>query len=172
MDQVLFDGLVSTAYSQLYLSSAPGALPPDPQIAFRGQRNGLCGAGADGALFLVIGTHTGEVPVRVVLASGEPEAGDWEEVVEVSFTPTTSDITLEGWGGMFGVELLLPMATYRAQWSGNGFEAGKRQDVATPDRPAPDRYELTLWPAPAAPDEVLRVTSEEARYWHDRGFPR
>lgn len=172
MDEVLFDGLVSTAYGQLYMSSSPDALPPDPAIAFRGQRNGLCGAAQSGSLFLVVGTHTGEVPVRVTLTSLEPEVGDWEEAVEVSFTPTTCHIVLEGWGGMFGVDLRLPMTTYRARWSGTDLGVGKRQDVATSDSPAPDKYELAFWPSPIAPDEILRVTSDEARYWHDNGFPR
>lgn len=29
-----------------------------------------------------------------------------------------------------------------------------------------DRYLLQLWPAPMAPDAILRQTSEHAAYWH------
>jgi hypothetical protein len=29
-----------------------------------------------------------------------------------------------------------------------------------------DRYLLEVWPAPAASDAVLRVGSDDARYWH------
>ena len=45
-------------------------------------------------------------------------------------------------------------------------DAGK--DLDTPDEGelAPDRYLLQLWPAPAAPDEVVKESSAIAGYWH------
>ncbi|SDH18624.1 hypothetical protein [Pseudonocardia oroxyli] len=35
------------------------------------------------------------------------------------------------------------------------------------DDPVLDRYLIQLWPAPPAPDAVLRRTSRTAAYWHD-----
>ena len=32
--------------------------------------------------------------------------------------------------------------------------------------PAIDAYLLQFWPAPPAPDRVVKVTSKEAKYWH------
>ena len=35
------------------------------------------------------------------------------------------------------------------------------------DEPLVDRYLLQFWPAPAAPDRIIRQTSASAAYWHD-----
>jgi hypothetical protein len=172
MDALLFSGLASTAYGQLYMSSSVDEIAPDPAEAFQGQRNGLCGAAIAGSLFLVTGTHTGDIPVQVLLTADAPPIGDWEEVVETSFTPAASDIRFEGWGGMFVCRLHLPLSSYRVRWCANGMDAGHGQDVAMPGQPAPDRYQLTFWPGPVAADEILRVTGEYAAYWHSNGFPR
>lgn len=168
---LVFDGLVWTSYAQATLTTG-GAEPPLPDDAFRGQANGLCGASVAGALFLVTGTHTGRVPVRVLVDDVAPDLGDWEEAVEVSLVPAGPEAALAGWGSDPAVRFSLSADAYRVRWSAAGMDAGRDQDVADDDHPAQDSYELALWPAPVAPDAILRRTSRIAAYWHDDGFRR
>lgn len=51
-------------------------------------------------------------------------------------------------------------------------DAGKAQDVADDTSPAPDRYELSFWPASVGPDEIVRTTGATAASWHSNGFDR
>ncbi|MHA7262470.1 hypothetical protein ACX80W_04595 [Arthrobacter sp. TMN-37] len=165
----LFEDLVSTSYSQLYLLSG-GAELVHPAEAFVGQNNGLCGGSVDGAAFLVTGTHTGLIPVCVQLLDTAPPLGDWEEIVEISFRPHGVRTGLYGWAENASFVFDLPDPSYRLRWSASGMDEGKAQDVATEERPAPDRYEISFWPAPYAPDTILRSTSRNAQYWQRSGF--
>jgi hypothetical protein len=165
----IFEDTVSTSYSQLYLLSG-GAELGYPAEAFVGQNNGLCGGSIDGAAFLVTGTHSGLIPVRVRLLDTAPALGEWEEIVEISFSPRGVRTGLYGWSEDASVVFDLPDPCYRLRWSASGMDQGKAQDVATEIRPAPDRYEISLWPAPYAPDAIVRCTSQNAQYWHRSGF--
>ncbi|RFA14989.1 hypothetical protein B7R22_07585 [Subtercola boreus] len=168
---VVFDGTVFTSYGQLHLVSGDEE-PPPPDGAFFRQANGLCGAAVPGALFLVTGTHTGDIPVRVVVTDAEPALGEWEEIVEVSFTPEGTSAAFLGWAGDPVAGFEAPAPCYRARWSASGMDAGKQQDVADAQDPAPDAYELALWPAPGAADRIARRTGSVAGEWHDGGFDR
>jgi len=167
---VVFEGLVHTAYMQLYLTTGQDQflLPDD---AFVGQVNGLCGAANPGALFLVTATHTGGIPVRIVLLDDEPDLGDWEEIVDVSFVPSERGTAFSGWADDPSATFDLPAASYRVRWSGRGMDAA-RDATATEGAPAMDSYELALWPAAVAPDRIVRRTSAAADYWHNTGFRR
>ena len=66
----LFEGAVRVQYGQVYVLSDPSLV--DVTDCFVGQRNGLCGAAAEGRLFLVTGLHTGHVAFRVELHEREP----------------------------------------------------------------------------------------------------
>jgi hypothetical protein len=44
--------------------------------------------------------------------------------------------------------------------------SGKELDTTEEGEAAPDRYLLQLWPAPEAPDVLVRQTSAIAAYWH------
>ena len=147
-------------------------MPPLPDATFIGQENGLCGVAFDGALFLVTGTHTGSIPVRVVVYDTAPPLGEWEEIVEAAFAPDTPRAALMGWASDPSVYFELPAADYRVRWSASGMDAGKKQDVADAASPAPDRYELAFWPAPPSPDAVVRQTGITATYWNNGGFDR
>ncbi|WP_448719924.1 hypothetical protein [Microbacterium natoriense] len=167
----LFDGLIWTSYRQLLLVSGT-ASEPSPEEAFIGQSNGLCGAAVAGTLFLVTGTHTGEIPVRVTRWDAAPELGDWEEIVEADLVVGEGATTLAGWASDFSAALALVPGRWRARWSGSGMDAAHQHD-ATPEEPASDRYELALWSTAAStPDAIIRCTSTEATHWHDHGFPR
>jgi hypothetical protein len=166
---VIFDGMVWTSYSQLWLVST-GAEMSEVAETFVGQSNGLCGGAVSGCAFLVTGTHTGRIPVRVQILDKAPSLGGWEEIVETTFTPSDASTGLFGWDGDASVTFNLPNTSYRLRWSASGMDAGKAQDLATDDFPAPDRYEISLWPAAPAPDSILRRTSDVAAGWHDHGF--
>ena len=135
---LLFDGTVWTAYSQLLVTTGPYDLG-EPAPAFAGQDNGLCGAVVPGLLFLVTGTHTGEIPIRVVVDDSPPALGEWEEIVEVAFQPAQPETALSGWAADPSVEFILPAPSYRARWSATRMD--EKQSVADEDNPA--RLSLT-----------------------------
>jgi hypothetical protein len=167
---VIFEGLVHTSYMQLYLTTGQVEVPL-PDRAFVGQVNGLSGAAIPGALFLVTATHTGAIPVRVMLLDDEPAVGDWEEVVDVSMVPSGRDAAFGGWAANPSASFDLPAASYRVRWSGRGMDAAY-DATATEEVPALDAYELALWPSAVAADEIVRRTSAAASHWHDKGFER
>ncbi|MEQ3553398.1 hypothetical protein WIS52_23250 [Pseudonocardia nematodicida] len=169
--RVLFDGGTFAHYGQFYLGTGP-----DPGVGwerndcFAGQRNGLCGAGEPGGLFLMAGLHTGDVPVTVECHDDEPglpDVGDAEDVVEVPFLLTRGPAALFGWGDEGRSELDLPPDAYRVRYCAAGMDAARAADTRRSDEAILDRYRLQFWPAPAEADRVVRVGSDSARYWHD-----
>lgn len=164
---VLFDGEPHVHYGQIYLDSR-GEANPLLDEAFAGQVNGLCGAAVPGALFMVTGLHTGQVGFRVERHDEPPGLeGGWEEIVEASFSPASSVTSLVEWAGEAHWPLALGDASLRVRYCARGMDAARALDTALEGEPAPDRYLLQLWPAPPAPDRVVRQTSEVAAYWHD-----
>lgn len=164
-ERILFDRPLGVHYG--FVRVYPEAELPegDLGVEFRGQTNGLLGAGHPGQLFAVAGLHTGHINVRVVLRLDAPALGDWEDIVEASFTSGHSPL----WFAAFddGEEIDLPVGSYRARWSASGMDTDHVFDSPAYGTPAPGRYELCLWPeADARPDEILRVSSAAARYWH------
>lgn len=162
--RTLFDGDVHVHYRFIYL------LPfdtDDPEFfeAHGGQANGLCGAGAPGVLSMITGTHTGNVPVRVELHDEAPAVDEqWEDVVEVSLAaaPEVYWLTAFDWGEEIGT---ISAGSYRARWCATRMDEGY-DGARTDEDPETDRYLLQLWPAPPAPDAVVRQGSDCAAYWH------
>ncbi|MFD4656939.1 hypothetical protein ACFWP2_15085 [Kitasatospora sp. NPDC058444] len=162
------DGEVRVHYGQIYVESDPDGPGPDLAKAFAGQRAGLCGAAVPGALWLTTGLHTGSVGFTVeVHEQAPPVDQDWEDVVEISFRPATDRSLLVEWAGGTVRELDLAETDYRVRYCARGIDEGHRRDTGTPDEPQADRYLLQFWPAPPAPDRVLRQSSRTAAYWHD-----
>jgi len=97
----------------------------------------------------------------------------WEEIVETSFLARLP-VALYQWGEASGQPLPLTAGQYRARYSARGMQAGNDQDTLVGDVPTVDEYLLQLWPAPAAPDQVIRQTSEVSAYWHNfaAGVPK
>ncbi|MET9777895.1 hypothetical protein ABZ023_27200 [Streptomyces sp. NPDC006367] len=166
--RTLFSGEVQVAYGQFYVHSDDGG--PDLGDSFAGQRAGLCGGAVPGRLFLVTATHTGRVPLAVELYETEPplDADAWEDIVEVSFRPVSDRTCLVEWDRL-RCPLALSEVSYRVRYHCRGMDEA-RDAVRGGGGPVPEGYLLRFWPAPPAPDRVVRETSRTASYWH--GFAR
>jgi hypothetical protein len=163
--QVIYDDVVPVDYG--YLGLGPEHVYEQHLLESRGgQRNGLCGAQVPGQLSMVTGLNMGRVPLRAEVHDEPPPLGDeWEDVVEVSFEPVDAPYTLTAFG--FGVRVALPVpGTYRVRWGAFGMDAAHAHGIPEDGGTAPDRYLLQLWPAPWAPDVVVREASANAAYWH------
>ncbi|MFD7296630.1 hypothetical protein ACFV9W_25355 [Streptomyces sp. NPDC059897] len=158
-------GEIQLHYGQAYIESGSD-FAPELQETFAGQRSGLCGAAVPGFLFLITGLHTGDVGFTVEVHEREPAlAPDWEDVVEVSFRPASERTCLTQWAGEAAWELGLDPVDHRVRYCAYGMDAGSDLDTRI-DEPQADRYLIQFWPAPAAPDRIVRQTSEAAEYWH------
>src|SRR4051812_2124474 len=107
MPKVLFDAPLHVHYGQAYV--VPEADPGfSMEAAFRGQKNGLCGASVPECLFVITGLHTGRVQFCVELHERAPaDLNDWEEIVEVSFL-VSGPVNLQQWAGEAEYPLQLP----------------------------------------------------------------
>jgi hypothetical protein len=162
---VLFDAEIHVHYGFLWLLADGEQQPADLLATRAGQRNGLCGAAVPGVLSMMTGLHTGNVPVTVRWHDEEPPLDDeWADVVEAPFAPAEPGMTLSAFDQ--SVAFRLPAAgSLRVRYSGAGLDAARDQDTRISGLPL-DRYRLDLWPAPPAPDEVIRETAKIAAYWH------
>ena len=93
----------------------------------RGQLNGLCGAGVPKVLSLVTGLHTGSVPVVIEWLDAEPDLDPgWEDVVEVSFQPTETDLMLSSFDEAHPLSLLRT-GSHRVRYCALGMDQGGRR---------------------------------------------
>jgi hypothetical protein len=168
MAKILFDGVLDVHYCQAYV--VPEATPGfDGEEAFRGQKNGLCGASVRGCLFLITGLHTGGVQFRVELLEHIPtNVDDWADIVEVPFL-ISGPVILQQWAGEAVYPLELPKGQYRARYAANDMDAGSEVDTI---EKGPDSYLLQFWPdATQTPDAIIKQTSKRAQYQHN-AMPR
>jgi hypothetical protein len=169
MSTVLMDEIVETDYGQFDLVwTEDGGFDGDQDRFFAGQVNGLVGAGDPSGVYVNLGRRSGGSQVRVVLHDVEPHlpGPEYDDIVEVSTTvPDDAEPGWQSWAGESGGDLTgLGPGTYRLRVSARGRDAGAADEFA--EGPV-DFYLLELWPASAAPDEIVRVTSQNAAYWHD-----
>jgi len=170
---IVFDQEIHVDYRQFYVESGSG-WAADLNESLGGQANGLCGAAVPGQLFLITGLHTGRARVTVeVLDAPAPIGDEWEDVVEASFRPVTAKVALVQWAGEASWPLPLAPIDYRVRYSATGMDRARGRDTLLAGEPLVDRYLLQLWPAPLAPDAVIRETSRCAAYWnaHARTLP-
>jgi hypothetical protein len=161
----LYDGRMWVHYGQAYVygQEHPGELLAR---SFTGQANGICGAAEPGSLCLITGLHTGDVHIQVDVLDSEPELdADWEEAVEVSFRPGIGGASLIDWNGNTVVDLGLDDRDYRVRYCARGMQLGRDLDTLGEGEPV-DSYAIYFWPAPPAPDQIIRRTSPTAAYWH------
>lgn len=139
----------------------------DLRAARAGMRIGLLGAGEPGALSLTTSLHLGAVPVRVELHDAAPAvAPAWEEVVEASFRTEDAGYALATADDRVALDLPRDV-DLRVRCCASGIDAAY-DGTRAPRGPELDRYLLQLWPAPPAPEALLRVTGERARHAHER----
>ncbi|MEV6602007.1 hypothetical protein AB0M36_34915 [Actinoplanes sp. NPDC051346] len=161
---VLLDRVVEVDYGQFYIESGE-ADEVGAELAFRGQRNGLCGAAVPGALFLVTGLRNGPVACTVRRHSTEPPLEQrWEDVVEVSFRAESGGVSLREWDGV-RYRLDLPPGDYRVRYCARGMQQGWDVESLDDDQPV-DHYLLEFWAGEPTEDRIVRQTSEVAAYWH------
>lgn len=94
----------------------------------------------------------------------EPPQRGWEDVVEVSTTFLGAEpVGWETWAGVSVGVLEVPAGTYRARVSARGRDAGRGDEFA---EGVVDGYLMQLWPAAAAPAEIVATSSADADYWN------
>lgn len=165
MERVLLDQVIHTDYGQFSLEWGTAVWDGDPDHAFAGQQNGWVGAAGTDLVHVVLARRSGGSSVRVELLDREPPPTDtWEDCVEVSLRiPVGASTHWSTWAGENSGALPLPAGSYRLRVSARGRDAGKAGEFS---EEVVDSYLLQLWPAPAAPDAVLRVGSVDAAYWN------
>ncbi|MFF4342075.1 hypothetical protein ACFY00_19330 [Kitasatospora sp. NPDC001540] len=134
--------------------------------------NGVA-AGCPDHLTVLCGTHTGLIRLGVErCAQRPPEPGpEWESVVELSLH-SSGELRLRAWDGVDvdgpGNLAHAGPGWYRVRVQTRGRDRGREADTAA--RPV-EEHRLTLWPAPPAPDAVLRVGDLTGRRHHDPRRP-
>jgi hypothetical protein len=163
-----FDGQLHVHHGQAYVFSGDDGDTGQMEACFRGQTNGLVGAGQLGMLFFLTGLHTGFVEFTVDVDEHEPPLDDsWEECVEVSFAPAAQDARIVDWDCGLVCALTLPRPDYRVRYAARGMDAGQAADTIIAGEEPVDSYRFWFWPAPTAPDVVRKRTSQTAEYWHN-----
>jgi hypothetical protein len=167
----VFDGLLEVDYGQAYVISGGVDDTGDLPAGFKGQSNGLLAAATPGLLFLLTSRSSGNVRLDIdVWASERPLEEVWEECVEASFMPAGLPVRLVGWGmdftaGTSVCEIPLEQRPYRVRYCARGMDAAWDLHALEPES-AVDSYLLAFWPAPCAPDAIVKQTSDAARTMH------
>jgi hypothetical protein len=156
---VLLDQRIYVSYAQAWVFSG-GRHDGDYTLeTFDGQANGLCGAAQPGVISLKTATHTGDIAFRIERHSSEPPVPDeWEDIVEVSFSPTTGNVGFHGLDDDEWHKLDLPRGSYRVRYCIRGMD---EQDANKAEESV-DAYLLQFWLAEPAPDLIVRQTSQQA----------
>jgi hypothetical protein len=168
MDIVLLDDVVHTDYGQFDLAwTEDGGFDGDADKYFAGQANGLVGAADPGGVYLNLARRSGGSHVRITLLPSAPplQPVEYDDVVEVSVRiPVGAEPRWMTWAGETGGPLTgFAPGDYRARVSTKGRDAGADGEFADG---VVDDYVVEFWAAREAPDEILRVGSENAQYWH------
>ncbi len=168
MDIVLLDDVVHTDYGQFDLAwTEDGGFDGDADKFFRGQVNGLVGAADPGGVYLNLARRSGGSRVRITRRDSAPPLPpvEYDDVVEVSVRiPSDSDVRWMTWAGETGGPLTgFASGDYRVRVSAKGRDAGADDEFADG---VVDEYVVEIWAEGEAPDQILRVGSESAKYWH------
>ncbi len=115
------DLVVYVHYGFVFLGTRYEA-PPD-LIHARGGSGTACGAAFPEALAMTTGMHIGWVPFRIQIGEEPPALADeWEDVVEVSFEPESTELVLSAVDDFHDVTLPV-LTTYRARYCAQGMDA-------------------------------------------------
>jgi hypothetical protein len=169
VEVIAFEGVVRTDYGQFDLVwSDDGGFDGNFDRFFDGQVNGLVGASDPCGIYFVLARRSGGSRVRIAIHDVAPPmpSAYYEDVVEVSATiPPDARVNWMSWANESqGTVAIEPAADYRVRVSAHGRDAGRDGEFA-PD--VVDEYRIDLWPATVGPDEIIRIGSEDAAYWHN-----
>lgn len=169
--KLLYSGNLGIDYGQFYIDIAGDEESDDdyldPESAFKGQENGICGASQNGKVFLITGIQAGVISIAIVLHAEEPPVDEsFEEIVEVSFQRGSASVSLCEWGHEKTHGLDLPPGNYRIRYYIDGM--GKDyEDDGDWEAPVPgQRHLIQIWSSDPKKDKVVKHTSETASYWH------
>jgi len=166
---VLLEAEVDTDYGQFELIFDGGdGFGGDFDVVFQGQVNGLVGAASPMGLYFNLGRRSGGSWIRIELLDEAPGEADemWEDVVEVSsLVPPGDSPQWSTWAGESGGPLALLPGAYRFRVCARGRDEGAADEFAESILAF---YLIQLWPSAHLPDEVLRIGSDNARYWHSQ----
>jgi hypothetical protein len=164
MVSVLMDSVLFTDYGEFTVLQGRESFDGNAERFFADQINGWVGAGVPGVIHVVMARRSGGSGIRIELWENEPPPGNWEDVVEVSATFQPGEpIGWQTWAGDSAGTILIPPRSYRVRVSAHGRDAGRGDEFADG---VVDRYVMQFWPAANAPDEVIKTTSADAKYWH------
>lgn len=148
-------------YGQVYLYDAERSWSDDSseyENALEAALAARCSVGAAGDFVDVCmpTQYNYEAPLRIEGWTSAPpfDDGDWDHVVEFRLELESGTLVLEASGGSGQTSVELPAGSYRARWSGRGFDGAA--DFDNPE--APDAYRLQVWQeeGPDAPVELKR----------------
>jgi hypothetical protein len=175
--KIFIDRPVLSHYFSAFVS-ANDELHYGPEKAFEGQSNGLLGVGIAETVRLRFGLHTGDVHFQLGLAAYAPPVDfEWEEVVEASWSLSGTEGVMfeEGMPMERGQRVPLGPGTYRLRYSAKNFGVqenwiadGNRWQDLPDEGECWEHYQLLIWPAPWAPDVILKATRPSAKSWHSR----
>jgi hypothetical protein len=166
VERVLLDQVIQTDYGQFDLGWADEfGFDGDFARVFAGQVNGLAGAAHPDGVYLNLARRSGGSALRIVLADSEPKVDEtYQDVVEVSISiPSDAEVRWMSWAaGSYGL-LDIPGGTYRMRVSARDRDLGRAGEFE--EHPV-DSYLVELWPGPIELDAIVRVGSDDAKYWH------
>lgn len=173
----LFNGDLAIVYGQFYIDIAatdhdePEDDYLEPDSAFTGQSNGICGAAQEGKLFFVTGIKDGAIDISCEYHESAPVVDNsYDEIVEASLEVGDVRLSLCEWGHENTHDLDLPKGQYRVRYLARGMDEDYDDDSDDEEyweKPLPGQHHLVqIWPAELEKDSVLKVTSDNAKYWH------
>ena len=167
--RILLDEHIDTDYGQFdIVYDEDGGFDGDVDRFFAGQVNGLVGAADPHGVYIHLARRYGGSRLKIVLHATAPQVGDeasWEDVVEVSTSvPEDERTEWATWGTASDGELHgLRAGDYRVRVSARGRDAADLDQLRGQET---DFYLVELWPAPWAPDSIIRTTTANAARWH------
>ena len=160
----IFNGIFPVCYGQFYFLSEAD-WDGDLMACFSKQKNGICGVSVEGVVFFITGLHTGNITLSINYLDTEPKIDDSkEEIVESSFTVPESGLALEAWGEELKKNIDLLPGSYRLRYSAVNF--GLAEELDKFEEGDIEIYSIEIWPAQYSEDEIVKATTEKAKYWH------
>lgn len=161
---ILYKDKFPVHYGQFYLLSEEG-IGAELGECFAGQNNGLCGTAQQGMAFFITGLHTGNIGLEIVLEDTElPLDNKAGEIVEASCFVPESGVALEAWGGEPKLPLHITSGFYRIRYS--AYDFAKAEETGEFEAGDVETYKVQIWPAEPEKDIVIKVSTDQANYWH------